>query len=191
MTFDPLECPHCSTLVLPTGDGVCPNCRCNINEELTPEQAANVAAARARFAEPRRMLTSHRNPSAVSTANTVPTVAWLPSSATNISYYRSYSFTAYEFDIPETEFRAWSRCELAEIDDPVTITRYTRATSTRPSPSPNPTDDEIKAFVEAEAEQSATIDDGLYYERTQANGGGERVAYDRKLGRGFYVYTPR
>ncbi|MHB0961523.1 MAG: RDD family protein [Pirellulaceae bacterium] len=71
MTFDPLECPHCSTLVLPTGDGVCPSCRYNINEELTPEQAENLTAARARIAEPRRMLASRRNPPAVSTVNTL------------------------------------------------------------------------------------------------------------------------
>ncbi|MHB8867145.1 MAG: hypothetical protein ACYC6N_32685 [Pirellulaceae bacterium] len=71
MTFDPLECPHCSTLVLPTGDGVCPSCRYNINEELTPEQAENLTAARARIAEPPRMLASRRNPPAVSTVNTL------------------------------------------------------------------------------------------------------------------------
>ncbi len=41
-------------------------------------------------------------------AEGVNSVEWLPVEATNIKYYRSYGFTAYEFQIDEPGFRAWA-----------------------------------------------------------------------------------
>lgn len=41
-------------------------------------------------------------------AEGVYSVEWLPTEATNINYYRSYGFTAYEFQISETGFRKWA-----------------------------------------------------------------------------------
>ena len=54
-------------------------------------------------------------------------VAWLPRTATDISYFKSYSYTAFEFTISESEFRKWADdCELAEIRETVRIPRFNR-----------------------------------------------------------------
>lgn len=62
----------------------------------------------------------------VETAENVARVHWLPTSASNVSYYKSYSFTAYEFDIPERDFRAWSYWEVRPIGKPIEVARYNR-----------------------------------------------------------------
>lgn len=38
----------------------------------------------------------------------VARVSWLPDSASNVSFYRAYSYTAYEFDIAEADFLKWA-----------------------------------------------------------------------------------
>jgi len=45
----------------------------------------------------------------VESGEVVASVDWLPKSASNVSYYRSYMNTAYEFDIDEADFLKWSR----------------------------------------------------------------------------------
>jgi ethanolamine utilization microcompartment shell protein EutS len=46
-----IECPHCATMIVPAGEGVCPSCRYSVNDELSPDQAANLVAAREPIAE--------------------------------------------------------------------------------------------------------------------------------------------
>jgi len=60
----------------------------------------------------------------VSTEENVPSVDWLPASASNVSYYKSYSFTAYEFDISESEFNAWAWVKLEPVTDAVSVVCY-------------------------------------------------------------------
>lgn len=107
----------------------------------------------------------------------IKSVNWLPSSATNISFYKSYVFTAYEFDIPESDFREWARrWDLQPVTSPCSIDRYAaRAYPTHDFRHPH----------------SAWIEDGLFYEHRQGNGGGVAVGYDRELGRAFFWTSPR
>ena len=121
----------------------------------------------------------------------VASVPWLPESASNISFYRSYMYTAYEFDISEQDFSKWTWLDVAEISTPVTITRYKTFTTKIPELSANPTASELLAHQTAYDEQSATISDGLYYESRRNNGGGVMVCYDRKIGRAFLQTNPR
>lgn len=124
------------------------------------------------------------------TAENVASVDWLPPSASNVSYYRSYMNTAYEFDISERAFRDWSRWHVEEIDKPVAMLRYSAFASPVPEPV-NPSQEASEAYVLAVSQQRAKIDVGLYYERLQENGGGVWVAYDRESGRAFFRTAPR
>ena len=124
----------------------------------------------------------------IETRENVPSVDWLPDTASNVSYYRSYLNTAYEFDISESGFRSWSRWDVTEISEPVTIERYSQLSK---CPEPNATDEEWEAYFMADSERSATIDDGLYYGYRQDDFGGVWVAYDRKRGRAFFQSAHR
>ena len=124
----------------------------------------------------------------VETAENVTHVDWLPDSASNISYYRSYSFTAYEFDIPEADFIAWSSRDLKPIKAPVEVYRYSHATTPADTPHPNASYEELQEML---ARRMATVTDGLYFEYRQQNGGGLRMAYDRSKGRAFVKTSPR
>lgn len=127
----------------------------------------------------------------IDTAESVASVDWLPVSATNVSYYRSYMNTAYEFDIDEAGFRDWSRWDVAEITAPVGLSRYL-AFSTPPPPEPlNATEEEQTAFLNAYYKRSVKISNGLYYGHSQSNGGGVWVGYDRRTGRAYYQSAPR
>ena len=127
----------------------------------------------------------------VETAENVPSVDWLPQSASNISFYKSYQFTAYEFDITEPEFRKWSRWDVSEISEPATITRYVRVTGAIPNINAHHSQAELDAFEAAIAEQAVTIENGLFYGHTQSNGGGVWVGFHRGLGRAFFQSSPR
>jgi hypothetical protein len=122
----------------------------------------------------------------VETGENVEHVKWLPKSASNVSYLRSYSFTAFEFDISESDFMDWSGWKLQQISGPVRITRY--CFSNHADFGPNPSPEEIEAW---ENRNQALITDGLYYEHRQSNGGGVRVGYDRDKGRAFFQSSPR
>jgi hypothetical protein len=122
------------------------------------------------------------------TAENVERVDWLPNTASNISYYRSYNFTAYEFDISEDEFRRWTWLKVKPISEPVEIYRYSFVARSYQGLGPNPTNAQLEA---AEAVERATISDGLYYEERHGNGRGVSIAYDRKRGRAFFQANPR
>ena len=127
----------------------------------------------------------------VETNENLSAVDWLPQSASNISYYKSYQFTAYEFDISEAEFCEWSRWDTAEITEPVKITRYTLVTGKIPDIGTHYSQSEIDAYSAAIDQRRATIEEGLYYGHTRSNGGGVWVGYDRGLGRAFFQSSPR
>ena len=101
-------------------------------------------------------------------------VKWLPKTATNVSYFRSYGFTAYEFDISESDFVKWSSWQLSPIERPVTVFRYCHG---------NP----AVAFDS----KRAIVVNGLTYSYRYHNHGGVIVAYDRTKGRAFYWSAPR
>ena len=107
-------------------------------------------------------------------------VDWLPGEAANVSYYKSYTWTAYEFDISEEGFRKWSKWEIAPIEQPVSIARY----SFMPA---------LKARSREEVEKAtAIVSNGLYYEQRDArSGGGTVVVFDRDASRVYYQRNPR
>src|SRR4029450_8888779 len=80
------------------------------------------------------------------TAENVDRVSWLPDSASNVSYYRSYNYTAYEFDISEDEFKKWIWLDVKPITKPVEVHRYSYMTASRVELSPNPTLAELEAW---------------------------------------------
>jgi hypothetical protein len=123
----------------------------------------------------------------VETGENVEYVKWLPKSASNVSYYRSYSFTAYEFDISEADFLAWSFWKMQPITKPVSVIRYSY-TNHPPYLSQTPTSEELEQWY---SQCHATVSNGWWYERRQSNGGGVSVAYDRKKGRAFVQTSPR
>ena len=120
----------------------------------------------------------------------VSSVGWLPRSASNVSFYKSYSFTAYEFDISESEFVKWSRWQLSPITEPVSIFRYSYFDIVSP-PQPNAEDDDWEAFERACGSRWVNIRNGLYCRHFQLNGGGVCVIYDRNKGRAYYHSLPR
>ncbi|WP_145208236.1 hypothetical protein [Planctomycetes bacterium TBK1r] len=134
---------------------------------------------------------AYRGLTDVEIGESLQSVDWLPDAATNVSYYRSYLNTAYEFDISEREFREWSRWDLTEITKPVQISRYLAFSTTLPEEPSNPTRAEIEALALAIAKRGVTIRDGLYCGYLQGNGGGVWVGYDRDSGRAYYQSAPR
>lgn len=125
----------------------------------------------------------------VDTGENVSSVNWLPDTASNVSFYKSYSFTAYEFDIPESDFVNWSRWDLLPIDKPVSIPRYCFIDV--PDSAPNGMAQDWQALESAYARRFAKITKGLYYKYSQDNGGGVWVAYDRDARRAYYHSAPR
>ena len=47
----------------------------------------------------------------------IPHVDWLPNSATNVSFYKSGSFTAYEFNISEPSFSEFAKAKSWNIKE--------------------------------------------------------------------------
>lgn len=124
----------------------------------------------------------------VKTGENHQSVDWLPASATNVSFYKSYPATAYEFDIPEADFSNWASWDLKPISKPVTVVRYSHFTVDVPAPGANATQAERDAFFDT---RQATVTDGLYYLSKRPNGGGVQVAYDREHGRAYFYSAPR
>ena len=134
----------------------------------------------------------------VEEAENVARVDWLPAGARNVSYYRSYPFTAYEFDIDEAGFRSWAAQEgwpLRPVEyEPFRVLRYSFHASKRM----HPPDEETLAPEEwrarhdrARAATQKEIRRGYGYEKRQSNGGGVTVGYDLDTGRAYYQYSPR
>ena len=111
-------------------------------------------------------------------------VSWLPDSATDISYYKSYLYTAYELDMSEEQFLQWAKdksWEISEIVEPISIGRYNRYLL---SDSKNDPGYWAKVFAE--------IESGYFYRWERGkSGGGVNVAYDSIKKRVYYQYNPR
>jgi len=118
------------------------------------------------------------------TAANVPHVDWLPDSASDVSYYKSYQFTAYEFDIPEADFVAWSWHDLKPITKPIFVERYTYRSAPYVMLSPVATQAEIDNWEEARGRHQ--VFNGLFFQVRRSNGGGVTVVYDRDQGRGYF-----
>src|SRR5687768_14859438 len=72
--------------------------------------------------------TTYRGFTDVESGEHVARVSWLPESATDVSFFRSYSWTAYEFTIPEQDFLRWAADKGWDVKEnkgePRTIARY-------------------------------------------------------------------
>ena len=117
----------------------------------------------------------------------VTTVSWLPDAATDISYYRSYGWTAYEFEIGEEGFREWaSKYSLKEVEDKVYMERWSWLDFSQES-AHLPTAE----YQSLRLSHLTSIENGLVGGRSWANGAKELVAFDRKLGRAYFQSNPR
>ena len=114
----------------------------------------------------------------------VQSVEWLPETASNISYYRTYSWQAYEFDISEDHFEDWAtRWDIREVGSPISVRRYSYMGRF----------EEASDYSDQENQESHTakIRNGLYDENWASDGGGYVVAYDRSEGRAYFQSNPR
>lgn len=133
----------------------------------------------------------------------VARVSWLPEAATDVSFYRSYSFTAYEFTIPEAAFLEWANdrgWKIAKIEgEPRSISRYHRGLDDVPHPEEPRPDEKSRAVWEAynagvdkwRDATIKTITHSYYYEWRQTDGGGVSVVYDLDTGRAYFQSNPR
>jgi len=128
----------------------------------------------------------------------VISVDWLPAEATNINYYRSYVFTAYEFQISEAGFRKWAVTVAYESSEHVsyqpvsdladfkekrffTIERYNRFIG----------EDEDLDYSEHLKATSRKIENGLRGEMRRGSGGGYSIGYDRDTLTAYWQSNPR
>ena len=118
-------------------------------------------------------------------------VPWLPKSATNVSFYKSYGYTAYEFEIPEDDFVKWSGQKLTQIGGPLRVPRYCLVNSRLPDYGPNPTLRQEREQFQALAAREAVVSKGLAYTQHFGSGGGTIVAYDRQRGKAYFWHAPR
>lgn len=122
----------------------------------------------------------------------VPSVNWLPKTATNVSYYKAYVYTAYEYDISEAEFLKWSKSDCKPIVSHQSVRRCSSSTSKLPSLPDNPTEAQRNALEYASIDNKvAVVFDGLFYEHQLSNGGGVTIVYDREHGRAYFYSSKR
>lgn len=109
----------------------------------------------------------------VETGENVSHVSWLPASASNVSYYRSYNFMAFEFGISEAEFLKWANgCDVTPVREPFSIPLYTRASAPLTVLPESATEDDFQRFFAENSKQSATITHGYFYEQERGRSGG-------------------
>ena len=123
----------------------------------------------------------------------IKSVDWLPKEAHNISYYKTYSYTAFEFDISEEGFKKWAAdYDCKKIETPEKVCRYNRMTLKMPRFDSNViNDDAIKEFEKYQSTVNATIVNGYYYRKEYSNGGRTHVVYDLDKGRAYSQFNPR
>lgn len=124
----------------------------------------------------------------VETAEGVERVDWLPPTASNVSYYKSYMYTAYEFDMSEADFKSWTWHKVKPITTNVQVNRFSYMTRDSSALDLSSPEEQWKRWEEA---GTATVTNGLYYSDRRSNGGGVTLAYDRAIGRVFFQTNPR
>lgn len=138
----------------------------------------------------------------VEIGQSVTSVPWLPSTASRVFYYRSYSRTAYEFDTDEKGFVSLSKSkgwDLRRIDKTaVEIPRYTWCIDPTVPYSETPADANGSEFLKAAAyfggfdkSAFARISNGYSFETRIHTGGATQVAYDVTAKRAYVFLIPR
>jgi len=123
-----------------------------------------------------------------------PSVKWLPEAATNVSFYKTYSWTAYEFDIDEAGFRKWAKkLDLRPIQDAKFINRHSWREFSREANERCNETGELGAWVyPVERKHFAVVRNGLFHKHTNGvNGGQTHLVYDRDDGRAYYTSNQR
>lgn len=129
----------------------------------------------------------------------VPRVDWLPQAASNVSFYKTYFFTAYEFDIPEAGFVALGQernWKLSEIEEKGCQVWTYRMGGKMREKYPRPTSDLSTETQVAEYRRQLEIiepnvTNGPAYQVRQPNGGGIIAVYDRTKKRAYVQTNPR
>ena len=112
----------------------------------------------------------------------VERVSWLPAEATDVSFFKSHSWTAYEFKISEAGFRkhVHSSWQFEEISEEEIIARYNYILAMK-----SPNDEELQG------QRSARVKNGIVTSRIWENGGRYHAVYDRDTGIGYIQHNPR
>lgn len=114
-------------------------------------------------------------------------VDWLPENASDISYYRAYSWKAWEYSMNESDFReAATRYNLREITEEQVIPRYSWWTFRNTNNAKN-----YKDFFAEESKHYAKVRNGLFASERQADGGGFQLVFDRDQSRVYFQSNPR
>lgn len=117
------------------------------------------------------------------TGERVSSVDWLKDEdATEISYYLSHSWTAYEYKTSEKDFRKYanSTWKFKEITEPVTVPRYLYMTKYKGN-----------LFGSTPKDSEIVIKNGIVAQERWKNGGGYIAAYDRDTGKAYIQKNPR
>lgn len=103
-------------------------------------------------------------------------VDWLnDEAASDVSYYRSYMWTAYEYKTTEENFRKYANpfWKFEEIRKPVRVPRYL---------------DYKNGF---DPDSGALVKNGIIASERRSNGGGYIAVYDRDSGKAYVQHNPR
>ena len=132
----------------------------------------------------------------------VAKVDWLPEEANQVSFHKSYGFTAYEFNISEKGFLDLARREGWEIKpigaETVSVERYlshrlmTALKGKSVGDSDQEQEEHQKKYEEWKRDSRHIIAKGYYYKWLRGQtGGGIWVGYDSENGRAYYHTQPR
>ena len=117
-------------------------------------------------------------------------VDWLPSSASNISFYKDDRFFVFEFSIDNPEFNEWAKEKELKIEkldqEPLTITRYRFYTDLPIEDLDNLSEEE--QYLRWESMTKATIKEGYSLEHS-SNDGLTNISggYDSQGKRVYYI----
>ena len=145
---------------------------------------------------------AYRELTRVEIGQSVPSVSWLPNTASRVFYYRSYPRTAYEFDIDEQGFVALAEVKGWKIrrfeNGAFEIWNYVWCQNPTPPPNSlpgNASGSQVSAgqanLAVYEAATTKRITNGYSFEKTIHNGGTTRVGYDATAKRAYVFSTPR
>lgn len=114
-------------------------------------------------------------------------VDWLPETASDISYYRTYNLKVSEFSMNESDFRKWaSGSNLKEITDRHDVRRFSwwEFQKTRPKQYD-------EAYFREEQQHIVSVTNGLFSSFRQNDGGGSYRVFDRDNNRVYFESNRR